>query len=48
MNVFLLPLDLCNELEELMNQFWWDQPQKQGNPLLQVGFVGKEQGYKRA
>ena len=23
MQVFLLPLDLCRELETMMNSFWW-------------------------
>ena len=33
MNVFLLPLDLCKELEVMMNSFWWGNKSEGGKGI---------------
>lgn len=33
MNIFLLPLDLCRELEIMMNSFWWGSKHNGGGGI---------------
>ena len=33
MNVYLLPLDLCRELEIMMNSFWWGNKRNGGGGI---------------
>ena len=33
MNVYLLPLDLCKELEIMMNSFWWGSKRNGGGGI---------------
>ena len=33
MQVYLLPLDLCKELEIMMNSFWWGEGKSRGHGI---------------
>lgn len=34
MGVYLLPLELCNELERMMNSLWWDNCRNKERSLM--------------